>query len=113
MAKHSLSRRNFLATLATTGAVATSQLSPLAGLASPPAVFNEPEIKRPFPDEPIKIICTMKFTQAEAAQIKAAGKNIELVMLTDIKDAKQIADAEVILGSLDGPLVLQAKKLKW
>ncbi|MEJ7769504.1 MAG: D-2-hydroxyacid dehydrogenase [Chitinophagaceae bacterium] len=113
MAKDSFSRRNFLATLATTGAVATTQLSPLAGLASPPEVFSNPEFKPRVLDEPIRITCTMDISQAEAEQIKAAGRNVELLMATNLKEPKQIAEAEVILGSLDGPMILQAKKLKW
>lgn len=110
MAKDNLSRRNFLATLAATGAVATT---PFASFGNPPEVSTGSPFKSRSLDEPIKIACMQKMSPAEAEQIKAAGKNIELLMLTNSKESTHIAEAEVIIGSVDGSTLLQAKKLKW
>ncbi|MEO6000261.1 MAG: NAD(P)-dependent oxidoreductase [Chitinophagaceae bacterium] len=113
MAKKNLSRRNFLTTLAASGAVATTQLSPLSSLASPPSVTTGSTFKPRSIDEPFKIVCTQKLSQAEENQIKAAGKNAELVILTDSTDPKHFAEAEVIIGSVNDATLLLAKKLKW
>jgi len=96
MAKDKSSRRNFLATLAAGGAVATTQLSPFSSLANSPLVSTGPSFKPRNPDEPIRIVSMMKLSPAEVEQIKRAGKNIELVIITDAKDPKQFSDAEVI-----------------
>ena len=112
MIKGKNSRRNFLATLATTGAVATTQFTPLASLASPSDLKHE--LNKPRnPDEPIRIISILKLTDAEIAQIKSAGKNIELVVVHNANDPKPFADAEVIIGDRDGSMIPHAKKLKW
>lgn len=113
MTKDRNSRRNFIATLAATGAVATSQLTPFASFASPPAIFSNADFHTRNPDDPIRIVSTMKFSSAEVEQIKRACKNVELKIATDAKDAKQFADAEVIFGFVDGAVLSQAKKLKW
>lgn len=113
MSKDKSSRRNFIATLAATGAVATTQLTPFASLASPSTDLNDLSFKPRDPDEPIRIVSTMKLSPAEIEQIKKAGKNIELVVITDSKDPKLFSDAEVIFGYGDGSMISQAKKLKW
>src|SRR4029453_7083726 len=57
---------------------------------------------------------THSITDAEANQIRSAGKNVELVMLRDQSALKeQIADAEAIFGPVDGDALAHAKKLKW
>jgi len=113
MAKDNLSRRNFLTTLAATGVVATAQLNPFASLANPPSDSARASFQSRSTDEPIKIACIMKISKTEAEQIREAGKNVELLMITDSKDTKQFAEAEVILGSVDSSIILHAKKLKW
>jgi len=113
MSKYKNSRRNFLATLAATGAVATTQLSPLASLANPASVSPHDPFKPRNPDDPIRIVSMLTLSPAETARIKAAGKNIELIAAADSKNSKQFADAEVILGFVDGATFAQAKKLRW
>lgn len=113
MSTDNFSRRNFLATVAATGAVVTSQLNPFPGLAAPLADLENFAIKHRSADEPIRIASTMKFSTAEEAQIRAAGRNVELLMVTDPKESKQIAEAEAIIGMVNGANLLQAKKLKW
>lgn len=110
MTKDQNSRRKFLATLAATSAVATTQFTPIASFANSPAV-SKSEYRDP--DEPIKIVSMMKLSPAETEKIKKAGKNIDLVVSTDPMDPKLVADAEVWFGYRDGSMISQAKKLKW
>ncbi|MBA3441926.1 MAG: twin-arginine translocation signal domain-containing protein, partial [Pyrinomonadaceae bacterium] len=70
-------RRNFLAALATTGAVAT------LGNAQSPSTSSTPVVVAPYPvvdhkpaADVIKIVCTEKLSPAEVEQIRSAGKNI-------------------------------------
>ena len=105
------SRRKFLATLAATGAVATTQFTPLASLATP-SNNEHVDFTSRNADEPIKIVSTMRLSDAEMEQIKKAGKSIELVVCTDTKD-KQFMDAEVWFGYGGGAMFSPAKKLKW
>lgn len=107
------SRRKFLATLAATGAVATTQFTPLASLANASADRQNVPFKPRNAAEPLKIASMMQLTSAEVEQIKNGGKNIELVVSTDGKDMKQFADAEVWFGYRDGSMISQAKNLKW
>lgn len=107
------SRRKFLATLAATGAVATTQFSPLASLGNSSSDQNHITFKTRNPDEPLKIVSMMGLSSAEVELIKKAGKNIELVVGTDAKDTKVLTDAEVWFGYRDGSMISQAKKLKW
>lgn len=112
MAKDNFSRRNFLATVAATGAVVTSQFNPFTSLATPLADFENPSFKARSADEPVRIASMMKFSTVEEAQIKAAAKNVELFMIAD-QQSKQISEAEAIIGMVNGANLLQAKKLKW
>ncbi|QHT65721.1 D-2-hydroxyacid dehydrogenase [Rhodocytophaga rosea] len=104
MAEDSISRRNFLTTMAVTTASAS--------LAEPSDVV-QPTRSRAA-NMPIKVVCNEKLSEAEVNQIKSAGKNIELQMAAS-QDAlkKCIAEAEVVLGRLDGDTVKLAKNLKW
>ena len=107
------SRRKFLATLAATGAVATTQFTPLASLATETSDQNNIPVKSRNADEPVRIVSTMGLSAAEVEQIKSAGKNVELVVNADSKDTKLFTDAEVWFGYRDGSMISQAKKLKW
>ncbi|HET9278090.1 MAG TPA: D-2-hydroxyacid dehydrogenase [Flavitalea sp.] len=106
------SRRKFLATLAATGAVATTQFTPLASLANHSG-DEKVDFTSRNADDPIKIVSTMRLSAAEMEQIRKAGKNIELVVSADAKDTKLFTDAEVWFGYRDGGMFSQAKKLKW
>ena len=113
MTKDNNSRRNFLATLAATGALATTQLTPFASLASPSSDQKKAPFKPRNPDEPLRIASLLTLSAAEVEQIKGAGKNIEIVMAKDSKNPKEFSEAEVIFGFLDGSMMVHAKKLKW
>jgi phosphoglycerate dehydrogenase-like enzyme len=113
MTKDQSSRRKFLATLAATGAVATTQFTPLAGFASPSSDANKATLETRNADDSIRIVSIMKFSPAEIEQIKKAGKNIDLIVSTDANDTKLFTEAEVIFGYRDGSMFSQAKKLKW
>ena len=105
------SRRKFLATLATGGAIAGTQLTPLSAFGNTPKAQGVPFVRNPA--DPIRIVSTMSFTPSETEQIKKAGKNIELVISSNNSDIKLFDDAEVIFGYRDGSIFRQAKKLKW
>lgn len=107
------SRRKFLATIAATGAVATTQFTPLAGFANQASVQEKAVSTSRDVNEPIRIISMMKFSAGETEQLKSAGKNIEIVMSPDPKETKLYTDAEVLFGYNDGSIFPQAKKLKW
>ncbi len=101
MIEDNFSRRNFLAGLATTGAIAST-----------PEAFASVATKPPA--GPIKILCSVNLSPAETEQIRSAGKNIELQIVTDRTEFKRhIADAEVILGNIDRESLGGAKKLKF
>ena len=74
------SRRKFIATLAATGAFAGTQLAPFSGFANSGREDMKMEKLERNPDEPIRIVSTMKLTSKEIDEIKKAGKNIELAI---------------------------------
>ena len=112
MSEDNLSRRNFLAGLATTGATATFVAAQTSG--HPVVITNQPLTETKPSGAVIKIVCAEKLTPAEVEQIRAAGKNIELRLFADRAELQNnIADAEVILGGVDREILLAAKKLKW
>src|SRR5262245_46348203 len=113
MSDDNLSRRNFLAGLATTGTVAALANAQAPGSPDAPVVVANHAVVEPKPSPgTIKIVCAEKLATAEVEQIRAAGKNIDLRMLSDRSELKHhVADAEVILGVVDSETMLAAKKL--
>src|SRR5688500_12891608 len=113
MANTSFSRRNFIASVATAAAaVSMPQVASAFNSENSDASDN---LKRKKTNAgPIKILCTQNLSAKHVEQIRAAGKNIELITIKDNAEInKHIADAEVILGSINDNLVAQAKELKW
>jgi phosphoglycerate dehydrogenase-like enzyme len=118
MSDDKLTRRNFMAGLATAGTAATL---PILGEAQTAGAAHGPVVVAPHPVvelKPaagvIKIVCAERLSPAEVEQIRAAGKNIELRMLSGRSELKtNCADAEVILGAVDRETMLAAKNLKW
>lgn len=99
MSDSNISRRNFLAGAASTGA--------LAGL------VEADTVTRPNGGK-IKILLTASLTPAEIEQIRAAGKNIDLIIAANRDEARKLTpEAEVIIGNIDRDLVPAAKNLKW
>src|SRR5262245_3557733 len=115
MSEDNISRRNFLAGLATTGAAATLVDAQTPGNSNNPVVVaNHPVVENKSGPGVIKIVCAERLTPAEVEQIRSAGKNIELRMLNDRSELKnQAVDAEVILGVVDRETMMAAKNLKW
>src|SRR6266542_6711510 len=115
MTDDNITRRNFLAGLATTGAAATFVDAQTPDNSSNPVVItNHPVVESKPGEEVIKIVCAEKLTPADIEPVRAAGKNIALRMLSDRSELKNnVADAEVILGVVDRETILAAKKLKW
>jgi phosphoglycerate dehydrogenase-like enzyme len=113
MAKDPLSRRNFLATLATTAAAVT--LPNTASATSSGTWVKDVDLyDPPVASKPIRILCTEKLSVQHIEQIRSAGKNITLDTVTDQTELKKyIAGAEVILGPIDAALVPAARELKW
>jgi phosphoglycerate dehydrogenase-like enzyme len=115
MSDDNLSRRNFLAGLATTGTVTALANAQTPGSARAPVVVANHAVVEPNPAPgSIKIVCAERLTPAEVEQIRSAGKSIDLRMLSDRSELKHhVADAEVILGVVDRETMLAAKNLKW
>lgn len=116
MSHNTLSRRHFMAGLAGGTAAATLAGNAATVAAATPVVTPIYPVAEPKPnnDGPIKVLVTHRITDAEANQIRSAGKNVELVMLRDRPASNaQIAEAEAIFGPVDGDALAHAKKLKW
>jgi len=115
MTDDNISRRNFLTGLATTGAAATFVDAQTPNNSSNPVIVtNHTAVESKPGEEVIKIVCAEKLTPAEIEQVRSAGKNIALQMLSDRSELKNnVADVEVILGVVDRETMLAAKKLKW
>jgi len=115
MSEDNISRRNFLAGLATTGAAATLVEAQTPGNSNNPVVVaNHPVVETKSGPGVIKIVCAERLSPAEVEQIRSGGKNIELRMLNDRSELKNhAADAEVILGVVDRETMTAAKNLKW
>jgi phosphoglycerate dehydrogenase-like enzyme len=113
MTDDNLSRRNFIAGLATTGTLAT--LAEAQSATTNPVVVANHAITEPRAAAgTIKIVCHQALTAAEAAQIRAAGKNVELIVSKDRAELlRHAVDAEVILGGADREVLQAAKNLKW
>ncbi|MBO0798597.1 MAG: twin-arginine translocation signal domain-containing protein, partial [Blastocatellia bacterium] len=100
MSDENLTRRDFIAGLATSGTVAA--LADAQTPHSPLVVANYPIVEREASNGPIKMVCAEKLTPAEVEQIRSAGKNIDLHMLSDRAELKNhVAEAEVIIGMVD------------
>jgi phosphoglycerate dehydrogenase-like enzyme len=115
MSQNSLSRRHFMAGFAGGTAAATLASTSTTVAAATPVVAPIYPVVEPKPNGgPIKLLVTHSITDAEANQIRSAGKNVELVKLRDQSALKdQIADAEAIFGPVDGDALAHAKKVKW
>ncbi len=115
MSEDNISRRNFLAGLATTGAAATLVDAQTSGNSNNPVIVaNHPMVETRPAEGPIKIVCAERLSPAEVEQIRSAGKNVELRMLSNRAELKNnSADAEVILGVVDRETMMAAKNLKW
>jgi phosphoglycerate dehydrogenase-like enzyme len=99
MSDDNLTRRNFLAGMATTGTAAML-----------PATASEPKSS----SGTIKIVCAEKLTEAEVQRIRSAAPNLELKMVASRAALRHhVADAEVILGVVDKETMAAAKNLKW
>ncbi|GAA4396515.1 D-2-hydroxyacid dehydrogenase [Nibrella viscosa] len=115
LTEDAVTRRNFLSTLAVSGAAMSLPDGVQAypdGLAA--ARANDSSATVRAAGAPIQIVCTERLSAAEAEQIRAAGKNIQLHLLGETSDpAKLLANAEVILGVPDAQMLQAAPKLKW
>ncbi|MCI0659737.1 MAG: D-2-hydroxyacid dehydrogenase [Acidobacteria bacterium] len=118
MSDETISRRNFIAGVATTGTVASLPVLVDAQTASSSkdavVVANYP-LAEPRPASgTIKIVCAENLSPAEVEKIRSAGKNIDLKMVSSRSDLKNhVSDAEVILGPVDRETLLAAKNVKW
>ena len=112
MEETSYSRRNFLSALAATATAVT--LSDKVSAFTPGEPATGADLKKRNPAEPIKILCTQNLSSRHVERIRAAGKNINLILITDLNEMKKhITDAEVILGPVEGTVAAAAKGLKW
>jgi phosphoglycerate dehydrogenase-like enzyme len=114
MSDNHVSRRDFMAGIAI-GGTAASLASAATVAAATPVVAPIYPVVDPKPNGgSIKLLVTHQITDAEANQIRSAGKGVELVMLRNRSSLKeQIADAEAVFGPVDGEALAYGKKLKW
>jgi phosphoglycerate dehydrogenase-like enzyme len=114
MSESHFSRRDFMAGIAIGGTAATFAAASTVAAATPVVAPTYPVVEPEPNGGIIKLLVTHRITDAEANQIRSAGKNVELVMLHDRSALKdQIAEAEAVFGPLDGEALAHAKKLKW
>jgi phosphoglycerate dehydrogenase-like enzyme len=113
MSNEHISRRNFMSGVAAAGTAAAADA--LAGATREPVTHAAFPISQPRPSSgPIRIVCAVKLTDQEAAQVRAASPEVLLVQAADRADLREKArDAEVILGVVDRETMLAAKNLKW
>jgi phosphoglycerate dehydrogenase-like enzyme len=112
MTNQFFSRRNFLAGMASTAAAVTLPQIASAIEGNSVAVNDQNSQRRKA--GPIKILCTQNLSPKHLEQIRAAGKDINLIRITDANEMKNhLADAEVILGQINASLLSVAKELKW
>jgi phosphoglycerate dehydrogenase-like enzyme len=105
MAQASVSRRDFLSTLACSGAgIGLSQAAYPELAALPPPLAD---------NQPITIVCTEKLSAAEAEQIRQVSPRIALHLPGEKASPEQLAGAQVILGRVDARMVQAAKQLQW
>lgn len=105
MSDSQFSRRNFIASIAATGAAAS--LAPLHGLTAPAMPPAQTDPSRPF-----LIASLEKLTKEEQQMILAVSPNAELRVIS-ADDSTAIAEAEVIFGWVNASILQRAKKLKW
>ncbi len=110
MAPASVSRRDFLSTLACSGAgIGLSQ-------ASSPELTARPTLGVGMPlaeNQPIEIVCTEELSSAEAQQIRAVSPRIALHLLREKPSQEYLASTQVILGSVDAKTIQATKQLQW
>ena len=112
MANQFFSRRNFLAGLASTAAAVTIPQAASAINGNSVAVDDKSSQRRKA--GPIKVLCNQALSPKQLEQIRAAGKDINLIRITDANEMKNhITDAEVVLGQVNSSLLPAAKELRW
>jgi phosphoglycerate dehydrogenase-like enzyme len=112
MANQFFSRRNFLAGLASTAAAVTLPQGAAAINGNSVAVDAQNSGRKKA--GPIKVLCNQALSPKHLEQIRAAGKDINLIRITDANEMKNhIADAEVVLGQVNSSLLPAAKELRW
>ncbi len=99
-----VTRRNFINTVAATGAV--TAMGPLKGFAT-----NIPA-KPLAPGRKIKILNNAGLSEADQQRIHKISPDIELQTLSD-NNQQILEEAEIILGGLNLGQLRRAKKLKW
>jgi len=107
MAHPNFSRRNFISAVAASGVAGITALPPLQGWSH--AGAGE-EILSPNRD--IHILSFSKLSNEEQKKISSFSDNIKLTISSD-RSSPAIADAEVIIGSLNADILQRAKKLRW
>jgi len=101
-----VSRRNFIATMATSGAAAATGFAPYTGF--PNVQAHHPAAD---PDREIRVVSFDGLIGEHAEKIRAAAKNINLQMAD--KNSRAVEDAEVIIGDVDAAILARSKNLKW
>jgi phosphoglycerate dehydrogenase-like enzyme len=106
---NSVSRRLFLS------AAAAAPAAPVLIASDRIAIFDPPPSKvRIVACAADSVVRPGRYTPAEAAQIAAAGKDVQLTLPKNADELnKVLAEADVVFGSLNAEWLAKAKSLRW
>lgn len=112
MPNQPFTRRNFIASVATTAAAVSIPQIASAIDGNPVSADDQKTGRRKT--GPIKILVTQNLPDKHLDQIRAAGNNINLVRVANASEIRNhLADTEVVLGNISASLLPSAKELKW
>ena len=105
-----MSRRGFLAGLTAGGTALALETASADAVVQP----IHPRVEVPPAGGPVKVLVAARLGSNELERIRAAGRNVELVVPRDATEAQTAAaETEVILGEPSVEVIRAARKLKW
>ena len=112
MPNQPFTRRNFIASVASTAAAVS--LPQIASAVEGNSVSVDGQKTGRTKEGTIKVLVNQNLSPKHLEQIRAAGNNINLIRITDNNELRNhVADAEVVLGNISSSLLPSAKQLKW
>jgi len=96
-------------------AVAAAPAAPVLIASDRIAIFDPPPARvRIVACTAASVVGPARYTPAEVAQIKAAGKDVELILPKSADELNQVLpEADVVFGSLNADWLAKAKSLRW
>jgi phosphoglycerate dehydrogenase-like enzyme len=112
MSMEYLSRRSFMAGLATAGAASASAAAQSGR--DPVVAPTYPTAQGGRTSGPVRVVCSERITPEQAAQFRAVSPRIELTLAQDRAVLQEtVRDADAVLGRIDRDSILAARSLKW